>query len=723
MGVMGSLGLLAAQTHGAAHEVLQGAGAQLDGTWLTRLGVGFFVVPLLAALVLIFFGRKLPRQGDWVAQTAIVSCAAGALWLFWNVIVEHGTPGWSWWGHAEGLSWQWIGLAGGFDLTVGIFFDKLSVIMVTMVTIVASCIFFCSAGYMHGDRYYSRFFAYLAYFAFAMMGLVVVDNLLFLFIFWELVGVGSYLLIGFFFYEEEPPKASIKAFMVNRIGDVLFLIGIIICWRTFGTLQYPVVFETLRAGEFAALPAGHAFAGLSQHALLTLSGILIFCGAISKSAQIPLHTWLPDAMAGPTPVSALIHAATMVAAGVFMVGRMYPYFTPEALQFIAGVGALTALVGATMGLVMWDIKKVLAYSTMSQLGYMMLGLGVGGFTAGLFHLILHAFFKACLFLGSGSVIHAVHSQDMRDMGGLKKKMPVTYWTFLVATLALAGVPMFAGYYSKDQIVATALAWGMSHGVAHYVPFVFGAVGAFMTTFYMFRLVFLTFHGAPGDQHKHDHAHESPPVMAIPLIVLAVFAFLGGGTINPLPHFEHLWFNELVVQPESAAAAGLGLQGHDPEHWEHALHAAHYPALITSLLAIAIGFLLARRMYLTKATDAAAVKARFGPMYDVVANKWYFDDFQEKLVLPGLHKLNHACAWFDRTVVDGIVNGAGLVTRLLAFVSGLFDKYVIDGLVNFWRWFVRSLSAVLRVLQTGNVRDYLTMTLIGVLVLAMYLASE
>ncbi len=750
---------------------------------LLGIGLGLFCVPFLAALILIFFGRKIPRGGDWVAQTAILSCAAAGVWLFWQVIVEHSQPGWSWWSHTAGLEWEWISL-GGFSTTVGIFYDNLSVIMIAMVTIVASCIFFFSAGYMHGDRDYPRFFAYLSYFCFAMMGLVVVDNLLFLFIFWELVGVGSYLLIGFYYDQEEPPKASLKAFMVNRVGDVLFLLGLIIAWQLFGTLRYPELFDRLAAGEFAALSPDHILAGWDNQALLTLSGILIFCGAVSKSAQLPLHTWLPDAMAGPTPVSALIHAATMVAAGVFMVGRMYPYFTPSALGVIASVGACTALVGATMGLVAWDIKKVLAYSTMSQLGYMMLGLGVGGYIAGLFHLITHAFFKACLFLGSGSVIHAVHSQDMRDMGSLRKKMPVTYATFLIATLALAGVPMFAGYYSKDQIIANAMAWGLTGGVAQWIPLVFGAVGAFMTTFYMFRLVFLTFHGAPANQEKYDHAHESPPTMALPLIVLATFALLGGGTLNPLPNNDDLWFNRLVQPPVSAAALGLGLNtgdlasshaaegaeqlahggesdadgehgedthaedgdqhsetapvagghGDEGEHgdgdggthagghspWQDALHAAHYPSLILSLIMIAAGFLLARRMYLTHATDPAEVSKRFGPMHKIISNKYYFDEIYAVGVVGSLKKLNHALSWFDKNVLDAVVNLTALITRFVAFVSSLFDTYVIDGLVNFWRGFIRSASAVLRLLQTGNARDYITWSIVGVIILVFVL---
>ncbi len=702
-----------------------------DVNTLTALCWALFVIPFACAFTLINFGRKLPRGGDWLATAGIASCAVIAITLFFKVIVGFGAPEWAWSSAAYGLSWDWISLES-LQLPVGFYLDNLSVIMLTMVTIVATCIFFFSQGYMHGDRDYPRFFAYLSYFCFAMLGLVVVDNLLFLFIFWELVGVGSYLLIGFYYDQEEPPKASLKAFMVNRVGDVLFLLGIIIAWQLVGTLNYTEMFAVLESGAFADR-TGWALAGWDTQTLLTLSGILIFCGAISKSAQVPLHTWLPDAMAGPTPVSALIHAATMVAAGVFMVGRMYPYFTPDALLFITGIGALTALIGATMGLVMWDIKKVLAYSTMSQLGYMMLGLGVGGYVAGLFHLITHAFFKACLFLGSGSVIHSVHSQDMRDMGALKNKMPWTYRTFLVATLALAGVPCFAGYYSKDQIVANALSWGLSHGVAYYVPFVFAVVGAFMTTFYMFRLVFLTFHGTPGDQHKYEHAHESPAVMVLPLVVLAIFGIGAGGTIHPLAEHGNLWFNRLVPEPASAAVAGLEHVGADTsvhgesyetylEHFEHNLHVAHYPALIVSILAIVLGILLARRMYLTKATDPAAVARKFGPLYGIVCNKYHFDDmYGRKGVVGGLMFMNRAFAWFDKNVVDGIVNFMGLAQRFIAFVTGLFDKYVIDGLVNFWRFFVRALSSILRLVQTGNVRDYLTWTLLGVLILAITLA--
>jgi NADH-quinone oxidoreductase subunit L len=699
---------------------------ELTDSVLARMCLALFLVPLAAGVVLVFFGRKLPRGGDWLATGAIASCAALSLVLFSRYIVGLHDPGWHWASAEHGLSWTWIGLSD-FTLNVGFWLDNMTVIMLTMVTVVATCIFLFSQGYMHGDRDYPRFFAYLSYFCFAMLGLVVVDNLLMLFVFWELVGVGSYLLIGYFHDQPEPPRASLKAFMVNRVGDVLFLLGIALAWQLVGTLNYQEMFHRLAAGDFAPA-AERAFPWMSDYAILTLSGVLIFCGAVSKSAQVPLHTWLPDAMAGPTPVSALIHAATMVAAGVFMVGRMYPWFTPAALAVIAGIGAVTALMGATMGLVAFDIKKVLAYSTMSQLGFMMIALGVGGWVAGLFHLITHAFFKACLFLGSGSVIHAVHSQDMREMGGLKKKLPITYTTFLVATLALAGVPCFAGYYSKDQIIANAMAWGMTGGVARWIPLIFAALGAFMTTFYMLRLVFLTFHGEPRDHHRFEHAHESPPVMTVPLIVLAAVALVGGGTLHPLPDTGGLWFNQAVQKPASAALAGLAAHGESvhvvSEHeWEEAVHHSHYPAVAVSVLAILGGWLLARAMYLSRSVDPAAVAARFRPAHELFVHKYWFDELYADVVVANLQRLNRLLARFDKGVVDGLVNFAGLFTRFIAFLSGLFDKYVIDGLVNFWRWFVRSSAAVLRLAQTGNARDYLTMTLIAVLVIAFVMKAR
>ena len=406
----------------------------------------------------------------------------------------------------------WITVGDRALLNTGILIDNVTAVMLLVVTIVSTLVHLFSIGYMHGDPKYNRFFAYLSIFSFSMLGLVLAESFLFIYIFWELVGLSSYLLIGFWFEKKSASDAGKKAFIVNRVGDFGFLIGILIIYATCGVLGYDQVFLAIGEGKLSGT-------------LLTLAGIGVFCGAIGKSAQFPLHVWLPDAMEGPTPVSALIHAATMVAAGVYLVGRVYPMFTPDAFLFIACFGLITLFLTATIALAQNDIKKVLAYSTCSQLGYMIMGLGVGGYTAGLAHLTTHAAFKACLFLGSGSVIHAVHSQDIQEMGGLRKKMPITFVTFLIATLAIAGVPGFSGFYSKDMILGAALEFGMKSGNPLHMIFFIGALfTAGLTAFYMFRLVILTFFGAPKDHHKFDHAHESPPSMWVPLVVLAGLSF-------------------------------------------------------------------------------------------------------------------------------------------------------------------------------------------------------
>ena len=417
---------------------------------------------------------------------------------------EHGEaaePRWSWSSKTHGMSATVVD-TGDLKIDAGITIDHLTATMLVVVTIVAFLVHLYSVGYMHGDKRYSRFFAFLQLFSFSMLGLILTDNLLLLFCFWELVGVCSYFLIGFWFEQDEPPKASIKAFMTNRFGDVGFLIGLLLVWRLFRTFDLSTIFAQMQA-----VAAGQAHLptifGWTVATALTVAGLCLFMGPMAKSAQFPLHVWLPDAMAGPTPVSALIHAATMVAAGVYMVGRVYFFFTPFVLATIAIIGTITALMAASIGLVHNNIKKVLAYSTCSQLGYMMLALGVGGYAAGLFHLYTHAFFKACLFLGAGSVIHAVHTEDMRQMGGLKDKMPVTYKTFMVATLALAGVPFFSGAFSKELIVEHAIQWGMNGNAAQWLPAIVAIFGGGLTFFYMLRLIYLTFFGTPRDHHKYE----------------------------------------------------------------------------------------------------------------------------------------------------------------------------------------------------------------------------
>jgi NADH-quinone oxidoreductase subunit L len=680
--------------------------------------LGIVLVPLLGFLIQIFFNQRLPRNGDFVPTSAIGISAVLSVYLGIQMF-KVGSADLVYDSRALGYFWSWFDF-GDVILHAGVYLDNAGIIMLMMVSVVSFFIHLFSIGYMHGDRHYGRFFAYLGLFCFSMLGLVATDNILFMFIFWELVGFCSYLLIGFFFYEVEPPKAANKAFLVNKVGDGLFLLGILIIWQVAGTFNFQGMFETVRTGNWIS-----PYPGISAEALLTIAGILVFGGAVSKSAQFPLHVWLPDAMAGPTPVSALIHAATMVAAGVFMVGRMYPFFTPTALVVITVIGTITAVFAATIGIVHNDIKKVLAYSTCSQLGYMMLALGVGGFVAGLFHLILHACFKACLFLGSGSVIHAVHTQDMREMGGLRKKMPITYATFLVSTLALTGVPCFSGYFSKDTIIANALEWGMTKGAAAYVPFIFAAVGAMMTMFYMMRLIIMTFHGQPRDMHKYEHAHESPPVMTIPLIALGFLAIFGAGTILPWHTAEDTWYAELVHRPEAACmaeTAGMPELAHDFEHlyeeMHHAAHSAHYIAMGVSLPLVIIGFLLALAFYVWKVFDPAKFAASIRPLYNTIVNKYYMDDFNDIVFVRGLIKL---CFYLKNTVeafIDFMVNLMGLIVRFVSFIHGLFDKYVVDSCVNFWWWTSHMLSSVFRVAQTGSAKDYLAMALVGVVVVSL-----
>ncbi|MBE0603693.1 MAG: NADH-quinone oxidoreductase subunit L, partial [Deltaproteobacteria bacterium] len=562
----------------------------------------------------------------------------------------------------------------------------------------------------------------LSIFSFSMLGLVLSESFFFIFIFWELVGLSSYLLIGFWFEKKSASDAGKKAFIVNRVGDYGFLIGIMIIFSTCGVLGFDQVFDAIGAGKL-------------QGQLLTLAGIGVFCGAIGKSAQFPLHVWLPDAMEGPTPVSALIHAATMVAAGVYLIGRVYPIFTPDAFLFIAYFGLITLFISATIALTQNDIKKVLAYSTVSQLGYMVLGLGVGGYTAGLAHLTTHAAFKACLFLGSGSVIHAVHSQDIQEMGGLRKKMPITFYTFLIATLAISGVPLFSGFYSKDMILGAALEFGMkSSNPFHYILFLVALLTAGMTAFYMFRMVILTFFGTPRDHHKFDHAHESPLNMTIPLIILATLSFA--------IWFEP-WFGKLVVKPktvaniamvsaaqpaapisheaapaEHAAAPAAAAHGEsaDAEHNAHIAHVAHRNAMYSSVVTAGLGILLAFGIYMLGWVDPKAMAERFKPLYLFSLNKWYFDELYEATVINGSKAFSRGCAWFDNNVVDGLVNLSAQVGVALAMLIGKFDNAVVDGAVNGVADVTIGSGSVLRRVQTGKLFHYLFILAGGALII-------
>ena len=455
-------------------------------------------LPLVAFVINIFIGKRLPREGDWVSVGAILITLLLSLILLISMFIN-GDPNFS---HETVL--PWIDL-GAFKIDLGIWVDNITVVMLVVVALISSMTHLFSIEYMKGDIRYNRYYAYLGLFTFSMNGIVLANNLMSLYIFWELVGVSSYLLIGHWFEKHSAADASKKAFLTNRVGDIGFFIGIMLMFTAINSFNFQDLFDGVNQG----LMAGN---------LLTLAGIALFMGAVGKSSQFPLHIWLPDAMEGPTPVSALMHAATMVAAGVYLTVRLFPLFSPEALTVIAYVGGFTALFAATIAITQNDIKKVLAYSTVSQLGYMILAVGVGNYVAAFFHLLTHAMFKACLFYGSGSVIHAMHHslhdindhdtdpQDMRNMGGLNSKMPITYWTMTIATLAISGVPLFSGFLSKDAILAGTLSF-VEHYPEHFILAIFGFGAAAITAFYMFRLIFMTFHGKPKMPKIFKSIHE------------------------------------------------------------------------------------------------------------------------------------------------------------------------------------------------------------------------
>jgi len=641
------------------------------------------------------------------------------------------------------------GTLGRFTIDWALRLDALSAVMVFFVTFVGFLIHVYSIGYMHAEspRSYARYFAYLNLFMFAMLTLVLGANLLVLFVGWEGVGLCSYLLIGFYFEKDWCAAAGKKAFIVNRIGDFGFLLAIFLSFSVFGTVDIAGMQAVVAAEPSRVTPWATAI------------GLLLFVGAVGKSAQLPLYVWLPDAMAGPTPVSALIHAATMVTAGVYMVARTNFIYalSPEALLVVAVVGGVTAVFAATIGLAQNDIKKVLAYSTVSQLGYMFLGAGAGAFAAAIFHVFTHAFFKACLFLGSGSVIHACGGeQDMRKMGGLRAHMPRTYWTFVVATLALAGIPIFAGFFSKDEILGKVFAAGMADlggfGNIYLALWVLGVAGAFLTAFYMFRAVHMTFHGeyrgtvpaaahgighgagpseseftsdergglggalVPGggeERHKapphggaEHHLHESPGVMTWPLVILAVGSIVAGfvGVGKALTFNVDLNWFEHFLHP---VAPGIELEHHPSLGIEW--------ALIALSVAVAVaGILLATRFY--SGERAFEVPRRFAQRYPrlfaLVANKYYVDEAYEATVVAGTLGLSRASWEFDARVVDGAVNGTRHVTVGSSFFSGLFDLNVVDGAVNLVARVYEVGSRLLRRVQWGVVQGYALVMAMG-----------
>jgi NADH-quinone oxidoreductase subunit L len=596
--------------------------------------------------------------------------------------------------------------------------DSLSMVMTLVVTGVGFLIHVYSLGYMAHDEGYARYFAYLNLFSFFMLNLVLGANFLIMFIGWEGVGLCSYLLIGFWFERKSAADAGKKAFIVNRIGDAGFLLAIMLIFVNFGSLDFYAVMGAI-ADRFTQPEVGFG--------LLSVIGILLFIGATGKSAQIPLYVWLPDAMEGPTPVSALIHAATMVTAGVYMVARCGVLFehAPLALTVVAVVGAATAIFAASIGLVQNDIKKVLAYSTVSQLGYMFLACGVGAFGAGIFHLMTHAFFKACLFLGSGSVIHSMEHaehesgghrtytemQDMRNMGGLYRHMPKTGLTFMIATAALAGVPLTAGFFSKDEILWKA--WSGSHG--HWALWLIGLVAAGMTAFYMGRQVLMTFFGKfRGGEKMESHLHESPAAMTWPLILLAAGSIFAGWV--GVPHAfggsnKIEGFLEPAIMAGTNAASEAGV--------EAAHHGSASTEILFALISIAVagfGLFLAYTFYVRRPEKPKAMAAAWPVAHRVLYNKYYVDEVYDATFVKGTVDGGKGLYVFDAKVVDGAVNGAALGTLIISWISNFIDMNFVDGVVNGVGSILASFSGIFRRLQTGLVQNYALVMLVGIFVM-------
>ncbi len=675
----------------------------LDHIWLIPL------FPLASAAIMLLLGRTLPKPAVSVLCVGSVFVSfvfsVGAVWQLANLTGEM---------THQVVLYQWVpagpfqmtgGAMGNFVADLGFLLDPLSAVMILVVTGVGFLIHVYSIGYMGHEGGYYRFFGYLNLFMFSMLILVLANNMLLMFVGWEGVGLCSYLLIGFYFLKKSAADAGKKAFIVNRVGDTGFMLGIFLTAATLGTIKFSEFGAAIAAGKFEI-----------GAPVMTAIALLLFVGATGKSAQIPLYVWLPDAMEGPTPVSALIHAATMVTAGVYMVTRTNAIFqlSPVAMATVAVIGAVTAIFAASMGLVQNDIKRVLAYSTISQLGYMFLACGVGAFVGGIFHLMTHAFFKALLFLGSGSVIHAMSGeQDMRKMGALWEKIPTTAKTMLVGTLAIAGIPPLAGFFSKDEILGKTF----EHSRALWLV---GFITAGMTAFYMFRLVNMTFFGKSRVDHEVEHhIHESPRSMTGVLVILAVLSVIGGwigipAALGGSNHFGE--FLEPVIAkygPEVAEGAGTAAHTNTME----------YVLMLASVGIAALGIWLAWRIYLQREGAADRIAASWPRLHNLLYRKYYMDEIYDALFVNRTKDLASTLGAFDRTVIDGLgVDGSAWLTRFTSRVSIWWDTWIVDGLVNLGARIIWIFSFPVRLVQNGLVQSYALVIVVGVLVIfAFYLA--
>lgn len=624
------------------------------------------LLPLIAFIINILFGRRyIKDKAHWIAVPAVIGSFVLAMGAFLDVRA----------GEVINVNlYSWI-VSGDFNVSIGFLIDQLTAIMLIVITSISSLIFIYSIGYMRGDGGYYRFFAYLSLFVFSMLILVMANNFLLLYFGWEAVGLCSYFLIGFWFHKKSAADAGKKAFIVNRFGDFGFGLGIILIFLTFGSLDYMEVFGN--AGSMVNLTMN--IFGYEVRTI-TVICLLLFCGAVGKSAQIPLHVWLPDAMEGPTPVSALIHAATMVTAGVFVVARSNPLFTQSstAMAVVAVVGGVTAIFAATIALVQNDIKRVIAYSTVSQLGYMFLALGVGAYSAGIFHLYTHAYFKALLFLAAGSVIHALHDeQNMQKMGGLKKYMPITYWVFILASLSISGIPGFSGFFSKDEILWRAYSAG---GLGKFLWFL-ATLAALLTAFYSFRLIYLTFHGKFRGTHEQEHhLHESPPIITIPLMLLAIGAVAAGWVGIPPIFMEH--GNKIGEFLAPVLGHPLG----------HGTHAEEWLVIGLSVLVGLAGIFTAYIMYLKKTGLPYKLGDKFQPVYKLFYNKYWVDEL------------------YDKSLVQPVLKASDKI------ILGFIDTRIIEGVVNGVPSLIGAFSQRLRKIQTGVLSYYALIMVLGALVI-------
>ena len=636
------------------------------------------VLPLLAVLVNGLLGHRYAH-----GPAGRIACGSvGLSFLCALGVVAHVLPDPA---PREVVAYSWI-FSGDLHVNFGFLIDPLTAVMLMVVTGVGFLIHVYSIGYMHGEDGFTRFFVYMNLFMVSMLLLVMGNNFLVLFIGWEGVGLCSYLLIGYYFNKVSAAKAATKAFVVNRIGDAGFLLAMFLVFVNFRTLDYLTVFE--QASRLSTETA-------------TAIALCLLVGAVGKSAQIPLYTWLPDAMEGPTPVSALIHAATMVTAGVYMVVRTHVFYdmSPVALTTVGLVGGTTALFAATIGLVQNDIKRVLAYSTVSQLGYMFLACGVGAYSAAIFHLVTHAFFKALLFLSAGAVIHSLEGeQDVRKMGGLARKIPITHAVFLIGTVAIAGIPPLAGFWSKDEIMAHAF---VHH---HYVLYGFAAVGALLTSFYMFRLTYLTFYGRSRvDPDVERHVHESPPVMTVPLMILAGLSIFGG--LLGVPP-EHGWFHgflESVATPVGAVA--------------HEVSGSTLMTLMTVAVGLALsGWVAAHYLYSVKPKTADDWSQRYAGAYRTILNKYYVDELYDSIFVEPCKRLGRLWDWIDHQVIDRVVRGIGRGADVSAEGVTWAEKHVIYGGINVIGYANHLAARSWRKLQTGLVNHYAAVIVIGLFLL-------